>query len=280
VTSEEKWGYSKEDFTLMFLMGVGDHYVAEEKGTARRVGIASAYNYGGKLAWIGNVVVSEEYRHKGVATLLLKHAVRHLRKEGVKTVRLYSYQKAEPLYESLGFAREGVVGVFSKPPARGRSVAEGRESEVQADLLSAQQVDLQHLINFDSNCFGSDRQRVISFMIRSEGVASFVKANGRNRRRIIGYIMASEGKQECEIGPWICEPERVDAAEDLLQAIINRFRKKRITLATPLEKTVATNLLQKLGFAKTMDVPRMRKGRNLYNGKPEWIFAVGGLERG
>jgi hypothetical protein len=39
-------------------------------------------------------------------------------------------------------------------------------------------------------------------------------------------------------------------------------------------------MLEKLKFVKTMEVRKMRKGRNLYNGKPSWIFGIGGLEKG
>ncbi|WXG44133.1 MAG: GNAT family N-acetyltransferase [Promethearchaeati archaeon SRVP18_Atabeyarchaeia-1] len=280
VSSKEKWGYSKEDFTLMFLMGVGDHYVAQEQESGRRVGMLSTYVYGGKLAWIGNVVVSQESRHMGVATMLLKHALRSLRKGGVKTVRLYSYMNAESLYEKLGFAREGIVGVFSKASKRRKIEAEEALPPSHGDLLSPNQIDLQHLYEYDTNCFGSDRQKVLAAMIRTEGMVCLAKASDRNRKRIIGYIMASAGKRESEVGPFVCDPERRDALEELLKAVIDRFGEKRVTVAEPLENTTGTEIMEKLSFTKTMEVVKMRKGRDLYNGRPEWIFAVGGLEKG
>lgn len=280
VSSKERWGYTKEDFTLMFLMGVGDHHVAEEQETRKRVGMLSTYVYGGKLAWIGNVVVSEESRHMGVATMLLKHAIRCLRKEGVKTIRLYSYSNSQPLYERLGFTREGIVGVFSTKHRQKDQAKENYAAERKSELLNANQIDLQHLFDFDSNCFGSDRQKVIASMIRTEGVRCFLKASDRTRKRIIGYIMVAEGKKECEVGPFVCDPERIDAAEELVGAALDICKEKKVVVAEPLENTVSTTLLQKLNFIKTMDVMRMRKGRDLYNGKPDWIFGVGGLEKG
>ena len=281
VTSKERWGYSKEDFTLMFLMGVGVHYVAEELESGKRVGMLSTYIYGGKLAWIGNVVVSQESRGMGVATMLLKHAARSLRKEGVKTIRLYSYLNSEPLYEKLGFTREGIVGVFSKKPVRSKDAKqEIATSRKQSELLTANQIELQHLFDFDSNCFGSDRQRVLAAMVRTEGVTCFVKTSDRTKRRLIGYIMATEGKRECEVGPFVCDPERLDAIEELISAVVGKFPEKKITVAGSLENSAGTTVLQKLNFIKTMEAIKMRKGRDLYNGKPDWIFGVAGLEKG
>jgi ribosomal protein S18 acetylase RimI-like enzyme len=280
VTDKERWGYSKEDFTLMFLMGVGDHYIAEEQGSGKRVGMLSTYMYGGKLAWIGNVVVSQESRGMGVATMLLRHAVRCLRKDGVKTIRLYSYLKSEPMYEELGFTREGVVGVFSKKLQLKNTEEIRRLSGKHSQLLTANQIDLQQLFDFDGNCFGSDRHKILAAMIRSEGVTCFVKTSDRTRRRFVGYIMVTEGRRECEVGPFVCDPERSDAAEELVDAVTSTFKEKRITMAGPLENNASTTVLLRLNFMKTMDVIKMRKGRNLYNGKPDWIFAVGGLEKG
>jgi ribosomal protein S18 acetylase RimI-like enzyme len=280
VTRKEKWGYSAEDFTLMFLMGVGDHYVAKEEESGKRVGMLSTYVYSGKLAWIGNVVVSEESRHLGVGTMLIKHAIRCMRKEGVKTIRLYSYLKSEPLYEKLGFTREGVVGVFSKKSSHGKPAKGASPPEKQLDLLFGDQIDMQQLVDFDSNCFGSDRQKVLAAMIRTKGVSCFAKTSDRTRRRIIGYIMVSEAKRECEVGPFVCDPEHRDVAEDLIKAVSSRYGEKKIVLAGSLENSTSIEILQRLGFTKTMDVIRMRKGRDLYNGKPAWIFAVGGLEKG
>jgi ribosomal protein S18 acetylase RimI-like enzyme len=280
VTSKERWGYTKEDFTLMFLMGVGEHYIAQEYESGKRVGMLSTYIYGGKLAWIGNVVVSKESRGMGVATMLLKHAARCLSKEGVKTIRLYSYLKSEPLYEKLGFTREGIVGVFSKKRISKNTQQKIVNSGSQSELLTANQIDLQHLYDFDCNCFGSDRQKVLAAMVRTEGVTCFVKTSDRTGKRLIGYVIASEGKRECEVGPFVCDPERLDAAEELIGSVTTKFQEKRVTLAGALENNFAITILQKLNFIKIMEVIKMRKGRDLYNGKPDWIFATGGLEKG
>ncbi len=280
ITDGEGWGYSKEDFTLMFLMGVGDNFIAEEEPSKHAIGMLSTYDYGNKVAWIGNVVVQKEYRHKGVAKSLVKRAVRQLRKQGVKAVRLYSKMNAEPLYRKLDFVSEGTIGVFTKTmgtrqPERSLDAPFGSK-----DLTRIDGTSVERLFEFDGKCFGADRRKVIASMVRSRGGLCFAKFNGYTKRNLVGFIMTAEGEKEFQVGPWVCDPERIEVAEELIRAAISQSKKRKITVATALENGPSTSILEKLRFIKTMDVIKMRKGRNLYNGQPSWLFAVGGLEKG
>jgi GNAT superfamily N-acetyltransferase len=280
VTDGEGWGYSKEDFTLMFLMRVGDNFIAEEEPSKHPIGMLSTYDYGNKVAWIGNVVVLKGYRHKGVAKSLVKHAVRQLRKQGVKAVRLYSKMNAEPLYRKLDFVSEGTIGVFTKTMGtrqfkRSLDVLSGSKNLTQVDETS-----VERLFELDGKCFGADRRKVIASMVRSKGGLCFARFDGYTKKNLVGFIMASEGEKEFQIGPWVCDPDRIEVAEELISAVISQCKKRKITVATALGNSPSTSILEKLRFNKTMDVTKMLKGRNLYNGQPSWIFAVGGLEKG
>jgi predicted N-acetyltransferase YhbS len=280
ITEGEGWGYSKEDFTLMFLMGVGDNFIAEEEPSKHAIGMLSTYDYGNKVAWIGNVVVLKEYRHKGVAKSLIKHAVRQLRKQGVKAVRLYSKMNTEPLYQKLDFVSEGTIGVFTRTmgtrqPKRSLDVLSGGK-----DLIRMDETSVERLFELDGKCFGADRRKVLTSMVRSKGGLCFAKFNGYNKKNLVGFIMAGESEREFQIGPWVCDPDRVEVAEELISAVIGQSKKRKITVATALGNSTSTSILDKLKFNKSMDVIKMRKGRNLYNGQPSWIFAVGGLEKG
>jgi ribosomal protein S18 acetylase RimI-like enzyme len=279
VTAREEWGYTKEDFTLMFLMGVGDNFIAQEETNNRAIGMLSTYDYGNKVAWIGNVVVSEEYRHHGIAESLIKHAVRELRRRGVKTVRLYSKMNTENLYRQLDFVSEGTIGVFTKTigtrqSARSAGVFPGK------GLFQVNETNPEQIFDLDAKCFGADRRKVLSSMVRSRGSLCLAKSNGYARKNLVGYVMAAEGKKEFVVGPWICDPERIEVAEELIDATVSQSKRRRVTVATSLDNAPCTRILEKLKFNKTMEVKKMRKGRNLYNGKPSWIFGVGGLEKG
>jgi predicted N-acetyltransferase YhbS len=280
LTGKEEWGYSKEDFTLMFLMGVGDNFIAEEEPSKRAIGMLSTYVYGNKVAWIGNVVVSEEYRQQGVARSLIKHAVRQLRKQGVKAVRLYSKMNTESFYRQLDFVSEGTIGVFTKTMGTRRSARTVSESPGGKGLFRINETNAEQLFELDTKCFGADRRKVLASMVRSQGWLCLAKFNGYTRKNLVGYIMAGEGENEFLIGPWVCDPERNEVAEELINAAVTQSKKRKVTVATSLENIPCIKILEELKFKKTMEVRKMRKGRNLYNGKPSWIFGVGGLEKG
>jgi predicted acetyltransferase len=264
----------------MFLMGVGDNFIAEEETSKRAIGMLSTYDYGNKVAWIGNVVVSEEYRHKGVARSLIKHAARQLRKQGIKAIRLYSKMNTESFYRQLDFSSEGTVGVFTKTLGTRQSARTVDASARDKTLSRINETTVEQLFELDTKCFGADRRKVLSSMVRSKGWQCFARFNGYTKRNLVGYIMMSEGESESLIGPWVCDPERSDAAEELVSVAIGYSTKRKVTVATPQENKLSASILEKENFTKTMDVRKMRKGRDLYNGKPPWIFGVGGLEKG
>jgi predicted N-acetyltransferase YhbS len=280
ITGREEWGYSKEDFTLLFLMGVGDNFIAQEEPDKRAIGMLSTYDYGNKVAWIGNVVVSEEYRHQGVAGSLMKHAVRELRRRGVKTVRLYSKMNTESLYSQLDFISEGTIGVFTKTMGTRQNAPTPDMPSCGKDLFRISETNPERIFDLDTKCFGADRRKVLSSIVRSQGSLCLAKSNGYARKNLVGYIMASEGEKEFLVGPWVCDPERSEVAEELISAAVSQSKRRRVTVATSLDNTPSIGILEKLRFNKTMEVRKMRKGRNLYNGKPSWIFGVGGLEKG
>jgi predicted N-acetyltransferase YhbS len=280
VTGEEEWGYSKEDFTLMFLMGVGDNFIAQEEPSKRAIGMLSTYDYGNKVAWIGNVVVSEDYRHRGVAGSLIKHSVRELRRQGVKTVRLYSKMNTEQLYHQLDFISEGTIGVFTKTLGTRQSARTIGVSSSAKELVRISEANAEQIFDLDGKCFGADRRKVLLSIIRGRGSICLAKSNGYARKNLVAYVMASEGESEFIVGPWVCDPEKLDVAEDLINSVIMQSKRRKVTVATSIDNIPCTKTLEKLKFVKTIEVRKMRKGRNLYNGKSSWIFGIGGLEKG
>lgn len=65
--------------------------------------------YGTKLAWVGMVLTRPDYRRRGLATILLKEALRAADERGVETVKLDATEMGRPLYGSLGFEPEQPV---------------------------------------------------------------------------------------------------------------------------------------------------------------------------
>jgi ribosomal protein S18 acetylase RimI-like enzyme len=279
-TTAEGWGYSRDDFTSILNDGIGSHFIAEENEGKRRIGMVSTYDYGGKLGWIGNVVVLKEYRQRGVAAALVKRAMDHLKTKRITTVRLYSYLDAEPLYKKLRFIKERVVGVFSATPSENRSLAHQITASDRGGLTAVNETNLQKLYQLDEKCFGADRRNILAPMIQDKNAICFVQAQETDREKILGYVVACKSESECDIGPMVCDPEQEEVARKLIESVMNHFNAEKYTLATAVDNLSHSRILRSLGFMKTMEVLKMRKGRNLYNGKPAWIFGVAGLEKG
>lgn len=60
------------------------------------------------------IVVQKEFRGKGIASALIGNVVRELFKRAVKKVVLQALPKAVPLYQKLGFKKQGELIIFRK----------------------------------------------------------------------------------------------------------------------------------------------------------------------
>src|SRR5512136_2214277 len=76
--------------------------VAEMSG--ERVGICVATGYG-PCGFIGELIVSQEWRGRGIGRQLLESAVENLRSRGAASIFLDGVPAAVPLYERAGFRR-------------------------------------------------------------------------------------------------------------------------------------------------------------------------------
>jgi ribosomal protein S18 acetylase RimI-like enzyme len=80
----------------------------------------------GSVGWIAMVLVDTEYRHRGVGTRLVQHALSFLDERQIPTARLDATALGRPVYERLGFAAEyelmRMEGVATGAESRGWGV--------------------------------------------------------------------------------------------------------------------------------------------------------------
>ena len=81
------WNMATEDFEFMTQLEPEGCLVLFDG--LKPVGIATCIVYG-KVGWFGNLIVEEEYRHKGAGSFLVKYAVEYLLGKGVETIGLYA----------------------------------------------------------------------------------------------------------------------------------------------------------------------------------------------
>ena len=266
LTNLERWGYTRADFERLIALEPKGCFVAELGG--KRVGLTCSTVYG-PLAFVGAVIVDPRVRGKGVGDALLRATLDYLDGRGVETVRLNAYLNVIPFYERLGFHGEYENGRYAGHLRSSGTAAPGvrvvREDEITA------------LADFDAPLFGAERAALLAHLAR-EFPQTFLVAKARGRFR--GYIVGNPSDSGCEVGPWVVDPESADAASELLHALVGIVRPEEIALSIPKANPRESKLVDELRLQEVFRTLRMYRGRRGFEGNPEAIFAMAGLEKG
>jgi GNAT superfamily N-acetyltransferase len=262
LTEKAGWGLSEEDFKFMMEL--------EPKGCfallqdSKRVGVATCVSFD-KIAWFGNLIVSEESRKKGAGSLLVKHSIEYLMGRKVRTVGLYAYIDKVPFYERLEFKYDSEFVVL-----KGR----GFSSHIETSLRPAQKQDLQEIIDYDATCFCASRKKSLEpILLDSDNQCCTYVDDGQ----IQGYAVAKVYKGMAELGPVVCQQARSDVAIDLLKAVLNKLKGADVSMCIPKKESSIINMLISSGFKESFRVARMFYGPQL---SEQCICIPESLERG
>jgi ribosomal protein S18 acetylase RimI-like enzyme len=173
-------------------------------------GTAACLRYGGRLGWIGMVLVAPELRRRGIATRLVDRCVEYLRDRGADTIRLDATPEGSTVYERLGFRRESALARFGGVASRaldeavkrlrGRSSEEADEVDKveEVEIATMRECDLEEVAAFDAACFGADRTRVLAGLLADWPEACRVLRRGGE---VFGFSMARRGANAHQVGP-------------------------------------------------------------------------------
>ncbi|MCS7097797.1 MAG: GNAT family N-acetyltransferase [Candidatus Methanomethyliaceae archaeon] len=184
LSNEAEWNYEIEDFVLMNESGISKILVVERSNAIEKsdiIGMITIFDYG-QIGWISNLIVRENWRRKGIGSLLLREALKLL--NGKKTIALFSKQESIGFYLKNGFKidREFYFVRFN---------GNGKEYE---NLIGDWDEDIYIMDRF---CFGYDRKPLLKLMM-SRGY--IIK---RNRE----FAIIRPSPKESTIGPVISNNE-------------------------------------------------------------------------
>jgi GNAT superfamily N-acetyltransferase len=195
----------------------------------------TAVAYGRELAWIGMVLTHPDYRRRGLARLLMEHALGYLDGLGVDRIKLDATDMGRPLYATLGFEDECAVERWARPPAP----CDGPELPPCTAIPYA----------LDRAAFGANRAALLDTLAAIESAAG---AEG-------GYAMGRAGSKAAYFGP--CVSRSLTEARELLRWFVKRHAGETIYWDVLPDNRAAASLAREFGFAPLRYLTRMvRRG--------------------
>lgn len=260
------WNQLREDWAMFLAFQPRECFVACVGD--RLVGTLTAIDYGGRVAWIGMLLVHPDLRRRGVGRGLMTAALEAL--GTCETIKLDATPAGRPLYAQLGFVDEYELSRLTAARAKWSAIPAGA-----ASVEPCQATDLEDVLALDLPVFGVDRRRVVARWYERLPQAAWVT---RRDGRITGYAMGRPGAHFATIGPVIATSE-ADACA-LAAAVGGSFADQAIGLDLVAGHSGFRTWLERCGFTFQRPLARMYRGPNRYPGIPARQFCVLGPEVG
>lgn len=253
LSNEAGWNQEEADWAIFFNHGT----VLGMWNGPRLVATAAALPYGGSFGWISMVLVTSDYRRRGLATRITEACTAVLRDAG-KAALLDAAENAVAIYEKLG---------YRKLCEMERWAGEGGS---QIRCTSGNRVTRNLLLrsSLDREAFGADRNFLFrEFLSRPESDCFF----GAN-----GFTISRAGRRATQIGPLIADPKE---APTLLEEAIRSASGPVIVDVLDAGNSLRP-LLTHHGFSPKRHFVRMALGATSLPGESARLLAAAGPEFG
>jgi ribosomal protein S18 acetylase RimI-like enzyme len=252
LSAQVGWNQTEEDWHTLLELAPEGCLAMEVDG--QLAATTTLLCYGRRLAWIGMVLTSPEYRRRGLARKLLARVLDQADQMGMETVKLDATDQGQPLYEKFGFHREREIERWSRP---GGEVAW---------VPIAQTPEEKVWRNHDLPVFGADRSQLLDKLARLHPPIVFAQS----------YLFARPGRKTAYLGP--CIGESQEAARRLVEGRIKNTDCAWSWDLFPGNRDAAA-LARDLGFTPQRCLLRMARGKELRE-KDDAIYAIAGFELG
>ncbi|MFA6102731.1 MAG: GNAT family N-acetyltransferase [Victivallaceae bacterium] len=261
------WNQLESDFKFLIEYYPQHCFTAFSQG--RIVGSVTGINYENKVAWIGMVMVHEEFRGLGIAGLLMSAALDSMK--DCKCIKLDATPAGQPVYEKLGFAPEWSITrmINTEFVCKTRNV-ESRAEPVRED-------DMGEICMLDANVFGADRSCLLRRLLREYPDLAFKITNSENGK-ITGFCFGRNGHKYRQIGP-VVAGNSLDAFEIFKAASVCRGDNSLVLDVIDAHADFV-NAMRHIGFAAQRPLLRMFKGPNDCAAEVPQYFVIPGGEYG
>lgn len=263
LSTEAGWNQTTDDWRLMLGFGQGIGVAAPD---GRLVATAMTLPFGGRFAWIAMVLVTADWRRRGLATDLLRRCMVQAEDAGL-IAGLDATEAGREVYRPLGFNDIYSLSRWRAERAQGLAATDG-------DVRPMKAADLDAVAALDRVPFGADRRHLLeAFFNRADGRAFVALRDGG----ISGYVLSRDGRAASYIGPLTAE-DGVGAVSLLEHALAGVRGPVMIDLADHHDEL--RKRLESAGFTRERGYTRMLLRRSEPLDDPTRIFAIAGPEFG
>ena len=258
------WNQTVEDWKLYLAINPYGCFKAVLDGNI--VGTVTTISYESKFSWIGMLLVDPDFRRRGIANKLMRHAVDHLK--GSDTIKLDATPAGRTVYNKLGFKDEFTIDrMTTDSPTAGEPSMQG--------ISSITEYDLSEISTIDNTVFGADRMSLISALgsMYPQSGAKIIR-NGK----ICGYCFGRPGTKYYQIGPVIAQS--TNDAIGLASTALRNLNERSVVMDVPFGQSDFQKWLISIGFSKERSLTRMFCGTNENPGRTSDIYAITGPELG
>jgi GNAT superfamily N-acetyltransferase len=256
LSSEAGWNQSEADWRFLLRAGAG---IGIDDG-GRLVATATVLPLGGRIGWIGMVLVALSHRKRGFATRMMEWALGHCRERGL-IAALDATPAGREVYRRLGFEDGPRIRRLVAPAGYGR-----RHGAIVP-------LAVDEILGRDRAAFGADRARVLHELASRAPALALALAGDAGLR---GYVLGRIGRIAAEIGPLVAEDDA--AALSLLDAACAAAPGPALADVFAARSGVVETLLA-AGWTEQRWYTRMSLSP-LPAGTPANVFAIAGPEYG
>jgi RimJ/RimL family protein N-acetyltransferase len=207
------------------------------------VGTVTTTRYGTDLAWIGMMLVHQEFRRRGIATDLINASLDYLGKQQVRCIKLDATPAGHGVYERIGFQSEWSFHRWTRDALPSNEKTEDDRGHHSESLTAS------HL-NLDRMAFGDDRSLWLERLSRESYLC----------QRPDGFGMLRRGYLANYLGPLVAGNN--DVAREIVAELLDQSA-GTVFWDVPQMNRDATEIASSLGFQTVRDLTRMWTGSEL-----------------
>ncbi|MFL6797069.1 MAG: GNAT family N-acetyltransferase [Xanthobacteraceae bacterium] len=223
------------------------------------------------FAWISMVLVTPEYRRRGIATVLMRRAMEELASRNLLPV-LDATPDGRAVYRKLGFQDSwGFQRLIRREGAQAQA---GVSAGAGVSIRSITDADWEDICAYDAAAFGADRSGVLGGLRGRLRAAELI---AEREGRIAGFLVGRDGRVAAHIGPLIAEEDAIACA--LAERAVAALPRS-VIIDVADAKTALRDVLTSRGFTSVRPFTRMLHGTSRRLDDAERTFAVIGPEFG